>query len=660
MGLEDIPVMAPRKKKRKTSGKTGRKTSRTTLRAPRRTGASPSRRRKKTKRRKTTKRKSLTRDRFLRHVADAGVFCFTALIGVAVLFAFFARDLPDTDALWRSGGGPKITLLAADGAPITVKGASVGAPVRLADLPAHVPHAILAVEDRNFYHHFGVNPISVIRAAVANVRNGGVVQGGSTVTQQLAKNVFLTPDRTMKRKVQEFMLALWLEHRFTKDEILTLYLNRVYFGAGAYGIDAASYRYFGKSAKYLTLGEAAVLAGLLKAPSRFAPTNNPEDAGKRGRLVVEQMVSAGFLTRAKADAVVAEPILLMGERFAAAPYFVDHVMSEVRNLVGVYDADLIVRTTFDRSVQEAAETGFAAGLARAGDRIAAAQGAAVVMDAGGAVRAMIGGRDYAASQFNRATQAQRQPGSAFKPLVFLAAAEMGASGDAKTEDTPIAIGAWRPDNYKSKFYGEVAYDEALALSLNAATIRVQEKIGRAEVRRTAEAAGWPGSLTQGPSVGLGVDEISPVALAGVYAPFANGGFRVTPYVIDRITTADGDIIYQHADGFESEAASARAIATVDEMLEGVVEWGTGKAARLPGYRAAGKTGTSQASRDAWFAGYAGGLVGVVWVGRDDNTPMPGVTGGGPPAVIWQEIMTRALPPRYVAPMQPVLTDEPSL
>lgn len=576
------------------------------------------------------------------------------LIGAAAVFAFIARDLPDTSNLWRSASGPKITLLAADGAPLTMHGASIGAPVRLADLPAHVSHAVLAVEDRNFYHHLGVNPISVARAAIANVRHGNVVQGGSTLTQQLAKNVFLNSDRTLKRKTQELMLALWLEHKFTKDEILTLYLNRVYFGAGAYGIDAASYRYFGKPARFLTLGESAVLAGLLKAPSRLAPTNNPVDAGKRGRRVVEQMVEAGFVSREKAAAIIEKPVLLSGDRYSSAPYFFDYILSEARAASGAIDADLVVHTTFDRSMQSALEIGFEAGFARAGDSVDDAQGAAVIMASDGAVRAMVGGRDYSASQFNRVTQARRQPGSAFKPFVYLAAAEAGAAPLTRVDDSPVKIGAWAPDNYKSKYYGEVSHAAALALSLNAATLRVQENVGRATVRRVARDAGWPVTLAPGPSLGLGVDVVSPLGLAGAYAPFANGGYRVSPFVIRKIETSDGVVIFQRNTGFEALAVSRRAIASINMMLEGVVEWGTGKAAAVPGYAVAGKTGTSQNNRDAWFAGHAGGLVCVVWVGRDDNRPMNEVTGGGVPARLWREIMVRTLPPRYVAPVQTTL------
>ncbi len=606
------------------------------------------RRRSSSSRKRPAKRsfKSL----FSRAIGELGVFAMTVMIGLAAMFAYFASDLPDTSELWREGETPKITLLAADGAPIIMQGVSQGAPVRLANLPDYVPNAVLAVEDRNFYHHFGANPVSIIRALIVNANEGAVRQGGSTITQQLAKNVFLSGEQTIKRKIQELMLAFWLEQKFTKQEILTLYLNRVYFGAGAYGVDAASYRYFGKSASNLQLGEAAVLAGLLKAPSRYAPTNNPDDAGRRGRLVIEQMVEAGLLSRARANEVIANPVLLASPRFEAAPYFVDETLREARRLVGDVDADLVVHTTFDPAVQAAAETGLIAGMAMAGDALDEVEAAAVFLDGEGAVRAMIGGRDYAKSQFNRATQARRQPGSAFKPIVYLAGLTNGETPDGVIMDAPVKIGSWEPGNYKDKYYGEVTLREALALSLNSAAVRLQEQTGRAHVRQTAEQLGWPSELGSGPSLALGVDEISPLQLAGVYAPFANGGFRIDPHLVDRIETADGDLVYERKSRIIAEAASANSIREMNDLMQAVVGWGTGRAAKIPGYITAGKTGTSQDSRDAWFAGHAGGLVGVVWVGRDDNSPMANMTGGRAPAVIWREMMARALPPpTYVTP-----------
>lgn len=606
---------------------------------------------RKRRRKKGVKRKrGAAHNQYYQFVADAGVFCLMALIGLAGIFVYFSRDLPDTSSLWRDDGAPKITLLAADGSPLLVRGSSVGEPLRLSDLPPHAPQAILAVEDRNFYHHLGMNPIAIMRALIVNARHGEVRQGGSTITQQLAKNVFLTSERTLKRKVQELMLAVWLEQKFSKDEILTLYVNRVYFGAGAYGIDAASYRYFGKSARYLSLGEAAVLAGLLKAPSRFAPTSNPINAGRRGRLVVEQMVDAGFLNSSEAASVLVKPVLISNTQLSAAPYFVDYVLQEAERLAGKADADLVVHTTIDPVAQANAELGLIAGMASASDNLEYAQSAVVIIDGGGAIKAMIGGRDYRDSQFNRAVQAQRQPGSAFKPIVFLAAMESGLTPDDLVLDAPLRIGKWSPGNYNEKYFGEVTLTDALARSLNGASIRVQEAVGRNTVRNKARDLGWAGNLSTGPALGLGVDEISPVALAGVYAPFANGGFRVNPTAILRIETSEGDVVYQSAIGFQEQAASQSSIDAVNEMMRAAVDWGTGAAAAIPGRQVSGKTGTSQASRDAWFAGHAAGFICVVWVGRDDNAPMRGVTGGRAPATIWREVMARALPRAMIAPL----------
>ncbi|HXI86358.1 MAG TPA: transglycosylase domain-containing protein, partial [Parvularculaceae bacterium] len=458
----------------------------------------------------------------VRYGANAGAALLMGFAALAVFVVLIARDLPSTDGLWSRQHAPRIALLAADGSPIPVRGMSAGAPVRLAALPAYAPEAVLAVEDRNFYHHIGVNPLSVLRAAIVDARAGEAREGGSTITQQLAKNLFLSPDRTLKRKAQELLLALWLEQKFTKDEILTLYLNRVYFGAGAYGIDAASRRYFGKPATALKLGEAAVLAALLKAPSRLSPMTNPEDAGARAGLVIDSMQKAGFISPAAAQAARAEPVVLAQPDFAAAPYFTDYALQEARDLAGDVDADLIVQTTFDPALQTALEQGFAAGLhdAPLADNVEAA---AVILDAEGRVRAMIGGRDYAKSQFNRVAQARRQPGSAFKPFVYLAALEAGYSPDDHVLDAPITIGNWSPDNYGGRYFGDIALRTALQHSLNGATVRVEEAIGRTRVRLIAHRLGLDEVMTRGPALALGVDAISPLDLAGAYAAFANGG-----------------------------------------------------------------------------------------------------------------------------------------
>ena len=579
--------------------------------------------------------------RLVHYSAEASVFIFTGVIFLGLGLAWFAKDLPRTDNLWRTDREARLTFLSAEGAPLPLHGVSAGAPVRLADLPAHVPGAILAVEDRNFYHHVGVNPISVVRAFIVNASEGEVRQGGSTITQQLAKNLFLSSEKTLKRKIQELMLALWLEHRFSKDEILTLYLNRVYFGAGAYGVDAASHRYFGKPAKNLSVNEAAVLAGLLKAPSRYSPTQNPKDAGVRARLAIEAMVTANMLTPDEADNALAAPVFLASNRRTKAPYFLDYAYGQAYKLAARHDADLVIQTTLNSAIQSALEAGVNAGLEKAAlaDDI---EVAAVILDTEGAVLAMAGGRDYGVSQFNRAVQARRQPGSAFKPFVFLTALEQGMRPDTMVLDAPVSIGDWSPDNYNSQFFGEVTLTQAMAQSLNSVAIRLQEQTSRNAVRLTSRRMGLDASLSSGPALALGVDAVSPMMLAAAYTPFANGGYRVRPHAIAHIATTDQQNVYRHEDHFDGIAASAYPIAAVNEMLAAVTTWGTGRAAAIEGVDVFGKTGTTQNNRDAWFAGHAGGLVCVVWLGRDDNSSMGDITGGQAPAMIWREIVTRAL------------------
>ena len=586
-------------------------------------------------------RKRRAAQRLWRYAAEAGFYVFAAAIAAAAILLHFVRDLPSTDGLWRTAAAPRVTLIASDGSPITVHGQSLGAPVRLADLPSYAPQAVLAVEDRTFYHHVGVNPLAVGRALLVNAREGEVRQGGSTLTQQLAKNLFLSSEKTMRRKMQELLLALWLEHQFTKDEILTLYLNRVYFGAGAYGLEAASRRYFGKPAADLTLAESAVLAGLLKAPSHLSPERNPVDAGERGRQVIDAMRKAGFITTAQASAAAAAPVKIAPSPFAGAPYFVDFAIAQAQTRAGRVDTDLVVHTTLDPAMNKAADLGLIAGAARAGLG-SEIEAAVVVLDGEGRIRALAGGRDYRVSQFNRASAARRQPGSAFKPFVYLAALEAGYSPDSLVEDAPVTIGRWSPSNYKDQYFGVVTLEEALARSLNSAAVRVQETVGRGAVRIAARRMGLASTLSQGPALALGVDAVSPIELAGAYVPLVNGGYRVEPHSTIAISTSEGEQVFRRASSFAGAAASPRSIAALNEMLRAVVDRGTGRAAALTKYEAYGKTGTTQDNRDAWFAGHAGGLVCVVWVGRDDNKPMGDITGGSAPAVIWREVMERAL------------------
>ncbi|MBI1393525.1 MAG: PBP1A family penicillin-binding protein [Alphaproteobacteria bacterium] len=552
------------------------------------------------------------------------------------------RDLPTTEELTVQAGSP--SFIASDGAPILQEGRYVGAEVALADLPPHVVQAALAIEDRNFYHHVGVNPLSIVRALVVNLREGDIRQGGSTITQQLAKNLFLSRDRTIIRKLQEAFLAIRLERRFTKDELLALYLNRAYFGGGAYGIAAAADRYFDKAPTELSVGEAAILAGLLQAPTRYAPNAHPEIAGERAREVLVAMVDAGFLDYFAAEEIASRPIRLRRDPLFAAPYFLDAARRETRDLFGddrQMPVDAIVRTTLSASAQKALVDGVDAGISLArlpGD----VEVAAVLIDGAGAVRAMIGGRDYAASQFNRAVDARRQPGSAFKPFVFLAALEAGASPYDVVSDTPVGVAGWRPSNYGDKFHGDVSLTEALAVSANAATIRVQETIGRPVVRAAARRMGVSSPLSDGPALALGVDVMTPLELAAAYAPFANGGYRVKPYFVERIADPLGRTVERREASYYDRAAEPWAIERMKGMLRAVVTEGTGRAAAIPGVDVGGKTGTSQESRDAWFVGYARGYVLAVWTGRDDNTPMQDITGGGAAAVLWREAMGRVL------------------
>ncbi|MEM6413052.1 MAG: PBP1A family penicillin-binding protein [Pseudomonadota bacterium] len=615
------------------------------LRAPRRIKPKPKRTgvfRWQGKKKVRADRRLVGVRRVVSFTADISFYLFAGAIALSILSLFVIIDLPSTDGLWQADRAPRATLTARDGQPIAAHGQLYGAPVRLSDLPAHVPDAFIAIEDRNFYHHIGVNVLSIVRAAFVNLRDGSVRQGGSTITQQLAKNLFLSSDRTLKRKISELYLALWLEQRFSKEQILTLYLNRVYFGAGAYGVGAASYRYFGIKPSELSVSQAAILAGLIKAPSVYTPDRNPSAAGRRARLVIDAMVDAGKLSIEDARTALDQAVAVNQTKRLTAPYFVDHAINEARTLIEAKNEDIDISTTFDAHLQRAAEEGLAAGTVTA-ELTDDLETAIVVLDGAGAVRALVGGRSYARSQFNRVTMARRQPGSAFKPFIYLAALEYGLPPDMILNDRPLTVDGWSPKNYKGKYRGPVSLSTALALSLNAATIQLQERTGRSAVRLTARRMGFDVPLSRGAALGLGVDVVTPLELAAAYTPFANGGYRIRPHTVNEVHLFSGALAYQNAGSVIEQAVSPRTIKQVNRMLEGVVEWGTGKKAALPFARAAGKTGTSQENRDAWFVGHAGGLVCAVWVGRDDNRPMAkDSTGGRAPAIIWSAVMSRAL------------------
>ncbi|HXC30448.1 MAG TPA: PBP1A family penicillin-binding protein [Stellaceae bacterium] len=589
---------------------------------------------------------------------------WTGLIGGGVI-GYFALTLPDTNQLSVAERRPSVTILADDGSIIATFGDLFGQPLTLKEMSPWLPKAVVATEDRRFYSHFGIDPIGLIRAAYTNLRSGHVVQGGSTITQQLAKTVFLTPERSMSRKIREALLALWLEHRFTKDQILEIYLNRVYLGAGTYGVDAAAHRYFGKSAAKLNLYESAVIAGLLKAPTRFNPTRDRDAAATRTAQVLGLMVETGAIDQQQSDAAEKAGVEL--KRVALTQpgirYFADWIADQVRDFAGTTDRDLTVRTTLDPRMQSLAENAVNDALTRDGLKDAVSQGALVAMTPDGAVRAMVGGRDYNESQFNRATQAERQPGSSFKPFVYLAGIEAGLRPDDHFTDAPIQIGNWRPHNYTNRYLGDVTVSEAIAESINTVAAQVAQRAGIANVIAVANRLGITSDLTKDASIALGTSDVNLLELVSAYAPFANGGTGVMAYGIKEITDTSGKLIYRRTGSGPGQVVPPDEVGIMNQLLTGVIAHGTGKAAALP-RPAAGKTGTTQDYKDAWFIGYTTDLVAGVWFGNDDNTPMNKVTGGTLPAPVWKSFMlaaTQTMPSRPLpsAPFQAV-SDAPTL
>ncbi len=568
----------------------------------------------------------------------AAIWCGIVLAGV---LAWYAYDLPEVGEIEKMTRRPNVTLLAADGTRLASFGDRFGATRSLAELPPHLPRAVIAVEDRRFYDHGGIDFRGLLRAVYVNIREGRISQGGSTLTQQLAKNLFLTSERTFKRKIQEVMLAYWLEHRFTKDQILTIYLNRVYLGAGTYGVDAAARHYFGKPATRVTLYEAALLAGLLKAPSRLNPSRDPAGADQRAALVLQTMVEAGFVTQAQAAEAVKQKSPSRVDRDDIAPYFADWILAQVRDYLGGIETDIRVVTTIDPTLQRVAKEETAKVLREEGEKRKAGQAALVSLAPDGAVRALVGGRDYADSQFNRVTQALRQPGSAFKAFVYLAGLEAGLTPDSIVKDAPVRVGKWTPGNYGGRYYGEVTLRESFARSMNSVAVRVTQQVGPKTVVATAKRLGIGSELRPTGGIALGASEVTLLELTGAYAVFANQGHRVTPYGITEIRDAHGQLLFQRDQAAAEAVVSAQNLAQMANMLSATVVWGTGKAAQ-PGRAAAGKTGTSQDFRDAWFVGYTAELVTGVWFGNDDGAPMEKVTGGSLPARLWGRVMTRGL------------------
>ena len=600
-------------------------------------------------RRSRSRRKPVRRPRrgffgFIRTTIYWGlVLCLWVGIGLAGLVAYYGSRMPSASTWVIPERPPNVKITDLDGSLIANRGTTGGEAVALSDMSPYIPEAIIAIEDRRFYSHFGFDPIGLGRAVVTNVLTGHAVQGGSTLTQQLAKNLFLSPDRTLERKVQEVLLALWLEHKYTKDQILTMYLNRVYFGSNAYGVEAASRRYFNKSAKDVNLGEAAMLAGLVKAPSRLSPARDPAAAEARAQLVLQAMQDQGFITEADTKTAMSQPPTRSKSYWSGAEnYVADMIMDQLPKLIGSdIKEDLIVDTTLDMSLEEKAEKALNDVLAKDGKKLNASQASLVSVDATGAIRALVGGRDYAQSQFNRAVTAKRQPGSAFKPFVYTAALEMGLTPNSIRNDAPIKIGNWAPENYEQRYSGPVTLATAVAQSLNTVAAQLVAEVGPEQVIKVAHRLGIESDLQANASIALGTSEVSLLELTSAYAAFMNGGFKATPYVVTKVTTAGGKVLYQSNVNNLPRVMNPDVVANMNAMMAGVIASGTGKSARIPGWQAAGKSGTTQSFRDALFVGFTSHLTTGVWFGNDDGKSMRKVTGGGLPAKAWQEFMIAA-------------------
>lgn len=601
--------------------------------------------------RKSAQRKSKSRPGSRGRRKRSGLFgrliywCFVlavwAGIGGIGLAAYYAAKMPSVADWSVPDRPPNVKIISADGKLLANRGMTGGEAVGLHEMSPYIPQAVIAIEDRRFYSHFGVDPMGLGRAVVSNLAAGRTVQGGSTLTQQLAKNMFLKPERTLERKVQEVMLSLWLERKHSKDQILEMYLNRVYFGSGAYGVEAAARRYFGKSARDVSLSEAALLAGLLKAPSKLSPARDPKAAGDRAELVLAAMREQGFIGDKELRFAMKAPATRAAAYWTGSEHYVaDRIMEELPTLIGDVRSDIVIDATVDLTLQKLAEKSIRSLIQENGEKFDVTQGALVSIDNSGAVRAMVGGYDYANSQFDRASEARRQPGSAFKPFVFLAALEQGRTPDSVRNDAPIRIGKWRPDNYKGKYYGRVTLTTALAKSLNSVAAQLAMEVGPASVAEAAQRLGIESTLATNTSIALGTSEVTPLELTAAYVPFANGGYRPDVYFVSRITTTRGKVLYQHERGNRPRVMRPEIVGMMNHMMTETIAGGTAGKAEF-GWPAAGKTGTSQNSRDAWFIGYTSNLTTGVWFGNDDGKPTKNLTGGSLPAIAWHDFMLAA-------------------
>ncbi len=563
-------------------------------------------------------------------------------IGVGGLVLYYGSRMPSATSWAIPDRPPNVKILSVNGDIIANRGLTGGEALSLENMSPYIPQAVIAIEDRRFYSHFGIDPLGLARAMLTNVTSGRMVQGGSTLTQQLAKNMFLSPERTLERKVQEVLLSLWLEHKYTKDQILAMYLNRVFFGSNSYGVEAASRRYFNKSARDVNLGEAALLAGLLKAPSRLSPARDPEAAEARAQVVLGAMREEGYITDAEIKTAMSQsPARAKSYWSGAEHYAADMVMAQLPGMIGDIKEDLVIDTTIDLDLEKKADEAISKILDKDGAKSNASQAALVSIDGTGAIRALVGGRDYAESQFDRASKARRQPGSAFKPFVYAAALEAGRSPLSLRNDAPVRIGKWTPENYDQKYRGEVTLASAFAESLNTIAAQLVMEVGPDEVVKLARRLGIESDLQANASIALGTSEVTLVELTSAYAPFMNGGYKATPHIIRRISTAEGKVLYENTYDNPPRVLEPNIVSMMNGMMMRVISEGTGKNARIPGWSAAGKTGTTQSFRDALFVGYTSNLTTGVWFGNDDGKSMKKVTGGGLPARAWSQFMTAA-------------------
>ena len=567
-----------------------------------------------------------------------------ALIALIVAVAVAMSQLPTYQELVRRDDlGQMIVVKAADGSTLVSLGPSFGEWLTYDQIPTVMKDAMIAVEDKRFRSHPGVDPIGIARAAYVRFQRGRWVQGGSTITQQLARNIVLTNTKTFGRKAREWVLALALERRFSKEQVLELYLNRVYFGGGAYGIDAASRRFFGHSANRLELAEAAIIAGLVKAPSNYSPTADAEAARGRAGIVMKVMVDNGYISPAQAAAAAPADVQMVGtpkQNQNSVRYFTDWVLPQLDTLIDERVEPIEVWTTLDPVMQRVADQSINANTPKG------LQGALVTLDRDGAVRAMIGGRDYVSSLYNRSTQAVRQPGSAFKLFVYLSALEAGYKPEDLIPDTPLTINGWSPRNNNRSFSGNVTVREAFARSINTVSVRLAQEVGFGTVADMARRFGITTEVNTHPSMALGSSDLRLIDLTRAFAAVARKGVAVSPYGIRRVTTSKGELLYQHESDESRTLVAPWVAAQMTDLLQAAVMTGTGRAAQI-GRPVAGKTGTTSSNKDGWFVGFSSGLTTGVWMGRDDARAVSGLQGGTAPARAFHDLMVRAVANRPV-------------